>query len=238
MTEVKEKIYIADDDANIREGIKIFLESEGYRVAIFENGDLLFAQFCKDPCDLVILDVMMPGSDGFTICAKLRKISTVPIIMLTARDTELDYATGINLGSDDYFTKPFSTMSLVMRVKAIFRRIQFERENVLSQNGDTKRTIGNITIEEKTKTVIIKGKEVALTPNEFNLLSYLIQNQDRAVSRDELLDHVWGFHTEIQTRAADDTVLRLRKKIAAGNVAIDSVWGFGFRLRKRAEIDA
>lgn len=238
MTEVKEKIYIADDDANIREGIKIFLESEGYRVAIFENGDLLFAQFCKDPCDLVILDVMMPGSDGFTICAKLREISTVPIIMLTARDTELDYATGINLGSDDYFTKPFSTMSLVMRVKAIFRRIQFERENVLSQNGDTKRTIGNITIEEKTKTVIIKGKEVALTPNEFNLLSYLIQNQDRAVSRDELLDHVWGFHTEIQTRAADDTVLRLRKKIAAGNVAIDSVWGFGFRLRKRAEIDA
>ncbi|SHO52288.1 Response regulator receiver domain-containing protein [Anaerocolumna xylanovorans DSM 12503] len=151
MTEVKETIYIADDDANIREGIKIFLESEGYRVTVFKNGDLLFEQFKSAPCDLVILDVMMPGSDGFLICAELRKISTVPIIMLTARDTELDYATGINLGSDDYFTKPFSTMSLVMRVKAIFRRIQYERNSVLSQSNFVKLSFGNITIDEKQK---------------------------------------------------------------------------------------
>ncbi|WP_242952405.1 response regulator transcription factor [Anaerocolumna xylanovorans] len=151
VTEVKETIYIADDDANIREGIKIFLESEGYRVTVFKNGDLLFEQFKSAPCDLVILDVMMPGSDGFLICAELRKISTVPIIMLTARDTELDYATGINLGSDDYFTKPFSTMSLVMRVKAIFRRIQYERNSVLSQSNFVKLSFGNITIDEKQK---------------------------------------------------------------------------------------
>ena len=235
MTEAKEKIYIADDDANIREGIKIFLNSEGYRVAVFANGDDLFAAFCASPCDLVILDVMMPGSDGFTICAKLRKISKVPIIMLTARDTELDYATGINLGSDDYFTKPFSTMSLVMRVKAIFRRIRYERESALTQIDQAKLSFGDLSVEKKTKTAICGGREIALTPNEYNLLCYLLEKQDRAVSRDELLDHIWGFQTEIQTRAADDTVLRLRKKIRDGNVVIDSVWGFGFRLRKRDE---
>lgn len=235
MEEIKEEIYIADDDANIREGIKIFLESEGYKVTAFENGDLLLSSFKIIPCDLVILDIVMPGSDGFSICKELREISTVPIIILTARDTELDYATGINLGSDDYFTKPFSTMSLVMRVKAIFRRIQYERSKILSQSSDTMLSFGNITIEEKTKSALIDGERISLTPNEYNLLTYLIQNQDRAVSRDELLDHVWGFHTEIQTRAADDTVLRLRKKLLPSDVVIDSVWGFGFRLRMRDE---
>ncbi|MHB8063630.1 MAG: response regulator, partial [Ruminiclostridium sp.] len=108
MPELKERIYIADDDNNIREAIKTFLESEGYRVTPFENGDLLLAQFIKEQCDLVILDVVMPGSNGFTICTEIRKISTVPIVMLTARDSDLDYATGLSLGSDDYFTKPFS----------------------------------------------------------------------------------------------------------------------------------
>src|SRR5690606_8657510 len=103
-----------------------FLESEGYKVTAFEDGDKLLAAFRAAPADLVILDVMMPGSSGFEICRELRKISTVPIIMLTARDSDLDYATGINLGSDDYFTKPFSAMALVLRVKAIFRRIDYD----------------------------------------------------------------------------------------------------------------
>lgn len=233
MEETKKLIYLADDDVNIREGIKVFLESEDYQVTVFETGDLLFAQFKQESCDLVILDVMMPGSDGFSICADLRKISTVPIIMLTARDTELDYATGMNLGSDDYFTKPFSTMALVMRVKAIFRRIQYERQNILSQADQGTLTFGDITIDQNAKTVQVKEKFVSLTPNEYEILSFLIQNHNRAVSREELLDHIWGFHTEIQTRAADDTVLRLRKKISASNALIESVWGFGFRLRMR-----
>lgn len=233
MLEAKEKIYIADDDVNIREGIKIFLESDGYRVTTFENGDLLLAQFISYPCDMVILDVMMPGSDGFSVCTELRRISTVPIVMLTARDSDLDYATGMNLGSDDYFTKPFSTISLVMRVKAIFRRIEYERQNILSQNNIIALPFGDIVIDEKTRTVIINGRDVSLTPNEFNLLRHLIKHHDRAISRDEILEQIWGFHTEIQTRASDDTVLRLRKKIAPSNVVIDSVWGFGFRLRVR-----
>lgn len=232
MSEIKEKIYVADDDLNIREAIKIFLESEGYRVTTFENGDILFARFQKEPCDLAILDIMMPGSDGFSICKQIRAISTVPIIMLTARDSEMDYATGINLGSDDYFTKPFSPLSLVMRVKAIFRRIEFERKG--STDSELKvLSFGNIVIDEKAKEVSVNGENVSLTPNEYNLLHYLMEHSGQAVSRDELLDQIWGIHTEIQTRASDDTVLRLRKKIARSNTTIESVWGYGFRLRMR-----
>jgi DNA-binding response OmpR family regulator len=121
-------IYIADDETNIREAIKKFLESEGYAVTAFENGDLLLAAVNETPADLIILDVMMPGTNGFVICKELRKLSHVPIIMLTARDSDLDYMTGLDLGSDDYFTKPFSPMDLVLRVRAIFRRMEYDRQ--------------------------------------------------------------------------------------------------------------
>ena len=124
----EKKIYIADDETNIRLGIKAFLEDAGYLVDDFENGDLLMEAFSETPADLIILDVMMPGSNGFVVCKKLRKVSRVPIIMLTARDSDLDYATGLDLGSDDYLTKPFSPMALVMRIKAIFRRMEYDRQ--------------------------------------------------------------------------------------------------------------
>ncbi|EKF51609.1 response regulator transcription factor [Lactococcus garvieae] len=121
-------IYIADDDGNIRLAIKAFLEKEEFVVEDFSTGDELLERFNEQASDFVILDVMMPGSNGFTILKALRAQSIVPIIMLTARDSDLDYATGLDLGSDDYFTKPFSPMELVMRVKAIFRRIEFEKQ--------------------------------------------------------------------------------------------------------------
>ena len=121
------KIYIADDEQNIRTAIKAFLENDGHEVHDFETGDALLAAFSESPADMVILDVMMPGSNGFICCKELRKASSVPIIMLTARDSDLDYATGLNIGSDDYLIKPFSPMALTMRVKAMFRRIDFER---------------------------------------------------------------------------------------------------------------
>lgn len=127
MNDVK-RVYIADDDDSIRAGIKTFLENAGYVVEDFETGDLLLEAFAQKSADLVVLDVMMPGSNGFVVCKELRKRSTVPIIMLTARDSDLDYATGLDLGSDDYLIKPFSPMALVKRVEAIFRRIGFEYE--------------------------------------------------------------------------------------------------------------
>lgn len=231
--ETKKTIYIADDEQNIREAIKTFLESEGYDVTAFENGDLLLVAFQKAPCDLVILDVMMPGLGGFAVCTELRKHSTVPIIMLTARDSDLDYATGLSLGSDDYFTKPFSAMALVMRVKAIFRRIEFEKQNAGQTEDARILAFGDIIMDTKSKSIKINGQEASLTPNEYDLLKYLMEKNDQAVSRDELLESIWGYNTEIETRATDDTVRRLRKKLEHSSVAIEAVWGFGFRLKVR-----
>jgi DNA-binding response OmpR family regulator len=226
-----ERIYIADDDENIREALKVFLQSEGYEVNTFDTGDALILQFREEGCDLIILDIMMPGSDGFTICSEIRRSSTVPIIMLTARDSDLDYATGLSIGSDDYLTKPFSAMSLVMRVKALFRRIAFEREK-LSKGPKVKMLVfGDVTVDEDNKTVAIRGLDVSFTPNEYSLLAFLLKNSSRAVSRDELLDNIWGIHKEVETRAVDDTVRRIRKKLAESNLEIAAVWGFGFRIK-------
>lgn len=230
---MNELIYIADDETNIRDVVKSFLESEGYRVAAFEDGDQLLAAFQEEPCDLIILDIMMPGSSGFEVCREIRNKSTVPIIMLTARDSDLDYATGINLGSDDYFTKPFSAMSLVMRVKAILRRIEYERAGS-SKASDSILVYSDIEINLQSKQVMLAGKLVELTPNEFSLLSYLLENSDRAVSREELLNNIWGYTCEVETRAADDTVRRLRKKLTDGKAVIETVWGFGFRLKEKS----
>ena len=133
--ENQKKIYIADDETTIRLAIKTFLENAGYTVEDFETGDLLLEAFAEKPADLVVLDVMMPGSNGFVVCKELRKTSHVPIIMLTARDSDLDYATGLDLGSDDYLVKPFSPMALTMRVKAIFRRMEFDRLDNTDNGG-------------------------------------------------------------------------------------------------------
>lgn len=225
-------IYIADDEANIRRLVKMFLENEGYEVKDFENGNLLLSEFEKKESDLVILDIMMPGDDGFEICTQLRKKSTVPIIMLTARDSDIDYITGLTLGSDDYFTKPFSPMALVVRVKAIFRRIDFEKNKIDSVDEQLELCYGDIIINKKSKIVKYKNTILDLTPNEFNLLSYLFENKERAVSREELLNKIWGYGSEVETRAADDTVKRLRKKIMNTNIAIETVWGFGFRVKE------
>lgn len=233
---MNELIYLADDETNIREVVKSFLESEGYRVAAFEDGDQLFAAFQEEPCDLIILDIMMPGSSGFDVCRQIRQTSTVPIIMLTARDSDLDYATGINLGSDDYFTKPFSAMSLVMRVKAILRRVEYERADS-GKTSDNPLTYSDLEINRQSKKVALAGKPVELTPNEYNLLSYLLENSDRAVSREELLNNIWGYTCEVETRAADDTVRRLRKKLMDGKAVIETVWGFGFRLKEKSASD-
>ncbi len=227
---MRKLIYLADDEENIRDVVKSFLESEGYRVEAFEDGDLLLAQFRQKQCDLVILDVMMPGSSGFAVCKELRKLSTVPIIMLTARDSDMDYATGINLGSDDYFTKPFSAISLVMRVKAIFRRIELDRQENEENTGRVL-SFADLWIDLSGKTVLLKGVPLELTPNEFNLLAYLVANKERAVSREELLIKVWGYSSNVETRASDDTVRRLRKKLKGSNAVIDTVWGYGFRLK-------
>lgn len=223
-------IYIADDDDNIRNLIKSFLIKDGYDVEAFSDGEKLLTQFQTKEADLVILDVMMPGRDGFQIADVIRHSSKVPIIMLTARDTDTDFVMGISLGADDYITKPFSPMILVMKVKAMLRRVEID-----SKEDSSFIEFEDIRIDSGKKMVYLKDEAVDLAPNEYALLKYLIENKDRAVSREELLDKVWGYSTIVETRVTDDTLKRLRKKIIYSDVNIETVWGFGFRLKKKEQ---
>lgn len=223
-------IYIAEDDPNIRNLEEAFLEKSGYKVVSFENGDFLYDKFKKEPADLVILDIMMPGTDGLSLCGTLRKESSVPIIIVSAKGSEMERVTGITMGCDDYMAKPFSPIELVARVQAIFRRM--EMMNPDKENQDII-NCGDLKIDKARREVTKDGKTVDLTPNEFNLISYLAANSTRAVSRDELLKELWNFgHSDVDTRATDDAMKRLRKKLSdcGSEVKIETVRGFGFRI--------
>lgn len=221
-------IYAADDELNIRQLIQSFLEEEGYEVETFETGDALLEKFKQKPSNLVILDVMMPGTDGLSICNTIRKFSSVPILILTARDTTADYVTGITLGCDDYFTKPFSPVMLTMRVKAMFRRVELDK----AIPYDEKLEYGDIEIMPKQKVAKCKGADLKLTITELNVLQYLMEKNGNAVSRDELLEKIWGYTSEVETRVTDDNIKRIRKKMnqQGSNVEIVTVWGYGFKL--------
>ena len=221
-------IYIADDEKNIRELISGFLKNDGYRVCSFENGDQLLEAFKEEPADMVILDIMMPGTDGLAVCSKIRENYRVPIIIVSARDSELDRITGITLGSDDYLVKPFSPMELVARVRALFRRIELDQDKTC----DDLLVYGDISINLLTKECRQDDRRLELTPTEFAMLAYLFENSGRAVSREELLKNVWKYDFEVDSRVTDDVLKRLRKKLSGSNVKIEAVWGFGFKLGK------
>lgn len=219
-------IYIADDEKNIRDLICGFLRNDGFEVKAFDNGDSLLSEFQQKPSDMVILDIMMEGTDGLTICTSIRQKYNVPIIIVSARDSELDRIIGITLGSDDYLVKPFSPIELVARVKALFRRILLDR----APSADNVLNYGDITLNVATRDCQIENKKIDLTPTEFALLTYLIEHNAKAVSREELLKNVWKFEFEVDSRATDDVLKRLRKKLVTSNVRIESVWGYGFKL--------
>ncbi len=219
------KIYVADDEKSIRDIISGFLKNSGYEVMAFPTGDALHEAFQQEPADMVILDVMMPGTDGVTLCAAIRARSNVPIIIVSAKDTELDRITGITMGADDYMVKPFAPMELVARVGSIFRRMSFgeQKEQKILQYG-------GITVDIARKQCTFDGARFDATPTEFALMAYLFEHAERAVSREELLKHVWKFEHEADTKVCDDVLKRLRKKLAKTNVRIRAVWGFGFQL--------
>jgi DNA-binding response OmpR family regulator len=220
------RIYIADDDENILFIIYSFLINEGYIVERFSSGDALYERFKQIPADLVILDIIMEGRDGLILCSQLRQDYSVLIILVSALDSEMDRIKGISLGSDDYLVKPFSPLELVARIKSLFRRV-----DSLTQHKETSiLKYGNIVLNTKTRQCFVNDDKLELTPTEFNALSYMLLNPNQAVSRQELLKHVWGSQWDQDTRVTDDMVKRLRKKIVHSNVRIESVWGFGFRL--------
>lgn len=226
-------IYIADDEKNIRDLIKSFLESDGYEVSAFETGDELKAVFDEKPADLVILDIMMPGTDGLTLCRKLREESSVPIIILTAKDSEYDYVQGITIGSDDYLTKPFRPTALLMRVRSLLRRMDMnEKGDRSSKMSDEDISIGDLTFSGRRNEILCGGRPVKYTRTELKMLSYMMKNPEKAYSRDELLNAIWGYDTKVETRVTDETLRRIRKQLSAceSNVSVRTMWGFGYRI--------
>lgn len=225
----KKLIYIADDEMNILNIIKSFLLKEGYEVEAYNNGEAILEAFQTKPADMLVIDIMMPGMDGYSLCSQVRQTSGVPIIIVSAKDTEPDKIAGLTLGCDDYMTKPFSPMELIARIRSIFRRIELDRAN--TGTPDVLK-LADAVINHNIKRAEINGRDIGLTGMEFSLLYYLAVNSNRAVSRGELLDKVWGFENEVETRATDDMIKRIRKKLsdAGSKLKIDTVWGFGFRL--------
>ena len=178
---------------------------------------------------------MMPGTDGLTICRMLREKTDVPIIMLTAKDSEYDYVQGITLGSDDYLTKPFRPTALLMRVHALLRRMEMNSKKAPSaaKSGADELKVGNLTFSHEANAVFCRSKPIELTQTELRMLSYMLQNPDKAYSRDELLKNVWGYESEAETRVTDETLRRIRRKlsVAGSNVSVQTIWGYGYRLR-------
>ncbi len=222
-------IYVADDEKNIRDLFKSFLEDAGYIVQSFSNGDLLLKTFIEIPADMIILDVMMPERDGMEICGEIRKISNIPVIMVTEKGTEFDYIKGIIMGSDDYITKPFRPTMLLMKIKSIFRRIEMEfnrEENIFDIN------IEGLAISLKMRTAFYKNQDMRLTRKEFALLSYFAKSYKKAINRKELLKDVWEYEADVETRVVDETVRRLRNKMKdkGCTLEIETVWGYGYRM--------
>ena len=221
-------IYIADDDKNIRELLQTFLESDGYEVRSFSTGDELLAEFSRYPSDLVILDVMIPGKDGLTCCKELRSISNIPIIILTAKDTELDYIQGMTIGSDDYITKPFRPTILLMKIKALLRRIEMD------DKGSTERLIyGDLCYEPLKRILYCKKKQLELTKLEQQVITYMMNMPEKVYSREEFLEKVWGYNEAVESRVVDEMLRRVRKKLVSAKsiVTVSTVWGHGYQLK-------
>lgn len=224
-------IYIADDEQNIRQMMKAFLESEGYAVEVFSNGAEIRRAVRQKTPDMIILDVMMPGEDGFSLCTSFRRESGIPIMIVSAKDSPLDRVTGITLGSDDYITKPFLPMELIARVKALFRRAELSAPQV--KVFPERYECGNLELYQKERKVFVENEEFPVTPTEFEFLRYLIEREDAAVPKEELLEHVWECRgVKEEQRMPDDLVKRLRKKLKARNstARVETVWGYGYRL--------
>ncbi|HEN9151634.1 TPA: response regulator transcription factor [Streptococcus agalactiae] len=221
-------IYFADDEKNIRDLVVPFLEHDGFTVRAFETGDLLLEAYKNQKPDLVILDIMMPGTNGLDVMKSIRQYDNVPIIMLTARDSDVDFITAFNLGTDDYFTKPFSPIKLSLHVKALFKRLD---EKAIK--NDTQYQFLDLTLDTEKRIALLSNEEMPLTKTEFDFLLVLIEKPETAFSRETLLNRIWGFD-DIESRAVDDTIKRLRKKFKQhhSQVSIKTVWGYGFKLIK------
>ncbi len=222
----KTKLLVIDDDINICELIRLYMEKEGYEIHTAYNGQKAVEMFRECTPNLVVLDIMLPVMDGWQVCREIRKVSNIPIIMLTAKGETFDKVLGLELGADDYIVKPFDPKELVARVKAVLRRYEHKE-------SDAQEIVyPNLVINKTNYTVKLNGNELEMPPKELDLLFFLASNPNKVFTREQLLEHVWGFDFYGDSRTVDVHVKRLREKIEIENQnwQLKTVWGVGYKF--------
>ncbi len=228
------KILIVDDERNIVELIRLYLEKEGFGAICAYSGNEAIEQFKSQNPDLIILDIMLPETDGWQVCREIRKTSSVPIIMLTAKSDTFDKVLGLELGADDYMTKPFEAKELVARVKAVLRRSEPAEHAAPSKEV----SFTNLSINIENYEMKICGEQVDAPPKEIELLYFLASNPNRVYTREQLLEEVWGFDYFGDSRTVDVHIKRLREKLegAESDWQLKTVWGVGYKFEVKKQV--
>lgn len=222
-------IYCVEDERNIRELLVYTLETTGFEAIGIQEGKELFRYLEKELPDLILLDIMLPGEDGYSILEKLKKepkTRDIPVIMVTAKEAEYDKVRGLDSGADDYITKPFGMMEFISRVKAVLRRSK-------KRMKDTLLSCGNLSIDVERHQVLDGERQVELTYKEFEMLRYLMENQGIVLTRDKLLEHIWGYDFDGETRTVDVHIRTLRQKLEESGALIETIRGVGYRIGDR-----
>ena len=239
----KQRILIVDDDSSIAELISLYLEKECFSTKIAEDGEAALSLYEKEGADLLILDLMLPGIDGYEVCRRIRASSDVPSIMLSAKGETFDKVLGLELGADDYILKPFDTKELVARVKAVLRRFQPGRKSASRETTDNGAgeeqlqkgkhiSYSDLVVNLTNYAVHYKGKTVDMPPKELELLYFLASYPNQVFTREQLLDHIWGYEFAGDSRTVDVHIKRLREKLPGGEEwEISTVWGIGYKFR-------
>ena len=225
------RILIVEDETALAEPLAYLLELEGYETAHADDGDAAVRMYETEGADLILLDLMLPGRSGTEVCRHIRQTSQVPIIMLTAKDSEVDTIVGLELGADDYVTKPYSTRELVARIRAVLRRRAVEDE----EEDDAVVEIGRVRLDADSHTVTVEGRETAMPLREFELLEYLMRNAGRVLTRGQLIDRVWGSDYFGDTKTLDVHIKRLRAKIEedpSNPTCVVTLRGLGYRFER------
>lgn len=226
----KQKILIVDDDTNISELISLYLTKECFETQCVENGEDALVAFSTFRPDLILLDLMLPGMDGYQVCREIRKTSQTPIIMLSAKGEVFDKVLGLELGADDYVIKPFDSKELVARVKAVLRRTYVE-ESAPREGGSQIVRLPDLTVNLTNYSVTYMGQPLEMPPKELELLYFLASSPNQVFTRDQLLDHVWGYEYVGDSRTVDVHIKRLREKLKDNDSwALSTVWGIGYRF--------
>ncbi len=223
-------ILIVEDERDLNNLIKRHLEEEGHQVFQAFDGQNALLTAAREHPDLIILDWMLPRLDGLEVCRRIRRESIAPILMLTARAEEIDRVLGLEVGADDYLTKPFSIRELLARVRALLRRVELDQAGLADEPAPPVLLAGALQVDLTAHVVTVDGQPVELAPKEFDLLEVLVRHPGRAFARDYLMEKVWGYDANGSDRTVDTHVLRLRKKLGPVGERIETVWGLGYRF--------